>query len=62
MISAFLIEVVVWGFPNAYGAFLVDYLKDSSYASQKNAATLLPLVGPLSSGIMYCMSTSFKFK
>ncbi|KAJ3549518.1 hypothetical protein NM688_g5169 [Phlebia brevispora] len=55
LIAAFFVEVVVWGFPNAYGAFLVDYLKNPSYATQGHASSLLPLIGPLSSGIMYCM-------
>lgn len=30
------------------------YLKDPIYASQKNSLTILPLIGNLSSGIMYC--------
>ncbi|KAJ7367326.1 major facilitator superfamily domain-containing protein [Mycena albidolilacea] len=52
--AAFMIEAIVWGFPNAYGIFLDAYLQDPRYASQKNAASLLPLIGTLSSGIIYC--------
>lgn len=48
--------VRVWGFPNGYGAFLVDYLNDPQLVSQNHATSLLPLVGPLASGIMYCAS------
>lgn len=58
LVAAFLVESFVWGFPNAYGAFLVAYLKDPGFSSQKHAISLLPLVGPLASGIMYCASTS----
>ncbi|KAF7348227.1 hypothetical protein MSAN_01776300 [Mycena sanguinolenta] len=52
--AAFMVEAIVWGFPNAYGVFLDAYLQDPRYASQKNAASLLPLIGTLSSGIIYC--------
>ncbi|KII90896.1 hypothetical protein PLICRDRAFT_39502 [Plicaturopsis crispa FD-325 SS-3] len=54
--AAFFVEVIVWGFPNAFGVFLDSYLDDPFYASQKSASSLLPLIGPLSSGIMYCSS------
>lgn len=47
-------ETIVWGFPNAFGVFLNAYLNDPYYSSQDGAASLLPLIGPLSSGIMYC--------
>ncbi|KAJ7364934.1 major facilitator superfamily domain-containing protein [Mycena albidolilacea] len=52
--AAFIVVAIVWGFPNAYGVFLDAYLQDPRFASQKNAATLLPLIGTLSSGIIYC--------
>ncbi|EIW81214.1 MFS general substrate transporter [Coniophora puteana RWD-64-598 SS2] len=52
--GAFMVETIVWGFSIAYGSFLSEYLADTKYASQSWAATGLPLVGPLSSGIMYC--------
>jgi hypothetical protein len=48
------VENVVWGFPNAFGVFLDAYLKDPVYTSQPNAQLLLPLVGTLTSGIIYC--------
>ncbi|EKM49544.1 uncharacterized protein PHACADRAFT_106372 [Phanerochaete carnosa HHB-10118-sp] len=51
--GAFLIEGLVWGFPTAYGVFLVIYLEDPAWASQKHARGLLPLIGPMASGIMY---------
>ncbi|GJE99307.1 MFS general substrate transporter [Phanerochaete sordida] len=58
--GAFLIEGLVWGFPNAYGVFLVKYLEDPAWASQKHARGLLPLIGPMASGIMYgAASVSF---
>ncbi|KAJ7133611.1 major facilitator superfamily domain-containing protein [Mycena epipterygia] len=52
--AAFFVEIIVWGFPNAYGVFLDAYLQDPRYASQKNAASLLPLIGTLSTGVLYC--------
>ncbi|KAF8172024.1 major facilitator superfamily domain-containing protein [Mycena galopus ATCC 62051] len=52
--AAFMVEAIVWGFPNAYGVFLDAYLQDPRYDSQKSATSLLPLVGTLSSGIIYC--------
>ncbi|KAJ7913560.1 major facilitator superfamily domain-containing protein [Mycena leptocephala] len=56
---AFIIEAIVWGFPNAYGVFLDSYLQDPRYASQKDATSLLPLIGTLSSGIIYCSGRPF---
>ncbi|KAF7313006.1 hypothetical protein MKEN_00985500 [Mycena kentingensis (nom. inval.)] len=52
--AAFIVEAIVWGFPDAYGVFLDEYLKDPRYSSQPGSATLLPLIGTLSSGIIYC--------
>ncbi|KII87260.1 hypothetical protein PLICRDRAFT_55241 [Plicaturopsis crispa FD-325 SS-3] len=52
--AAFFVEAIAWGFPNAFGVFLNAYMKDPVYASQKNAASILPLIGPLSSGTIYC--------
>lgn len=54
--AAFLVETIVWGFPTAYGTFLSAYLDDPRFASQRQATTLLALVGPVASGIMYCFS------
>ncbi|KAJ7645052.1 major facilitator superfamily domain-containing protein [Mycena polygramma] len=39
---------------DAYGVFLDSYLQDPRYATQKSATSLLPLIGTLSSGIVYC--------
>ncbi|KAK0187747.1 MFS general substrate transporter [Armillaria mellea] len=54
LVAAFFIEGLVWGFPNAFGVFLDGYLNDPSFSSQPHASSLLPLIGPLSSGIIYC--------
>ncbi|KIM26701.1 hypothetical protein M408DRAFT_16862 [Serendipita vermifera MAFF 305830] len=54
LLAAFLVENIVWGFPNAFGVFLDAYLKDPEYTSQPNAQLLLPLIGTLTSGIIYC--------
>ncbi|KAK7022118.1 major facilitator superfamily domain-containing protein [Favolaschia claudopus] len=52
--AAFVVEAIVWGFPNSYGVFLDAYLQNPRYASQKSSTSLLPLIGTLSSGIIYC--------
>ncbi|KAJ7506746.1 MFS general substrate transporter [Mycena galericulata] len=52
--AAFIVDAIVWGFPSAYGVILNAYLQDSRYTSQKSATFLLPLIGTLSSGIIYC--------
>ncbi|KAI0046069.1 MFS general substrate transporter [Auriscalpium vulgare] len=52
--GAYMVETIVWGFPNAFGVFLKAYLDDPSIAAQPHAASVLPLVGTLSSGIIYC--------
>ncbi|KAK0243884.1 MFS general substrate transporter [Armillaria nabsnona] len=54
LVAAFFVEGLVWGFPNAFSVFLVGYLNDPSFSSQPHASSLLPLIGPLSSGIIYC--------
>ncbi|KAH7909233.1 MFS general substrate transporter [Hygrophoropsis aurantiaca] len=51
--GAFFVEAIVWGYPVAYGTFLSAYLNDPQYSSQPHASSILPLVGPLSSGIIY---------
>lgn len=53
LLAAFLVEAVVWSFPYAFGIFLTAYLEDPAYASQPRASTLLPLVGTLSTGVIY---------
>ena len=68
--AAFVVETVVWGFPTAYGTLLdgeadsllllflhlirIAYLDDPEYSSQRNATSLLALIGPIVSGIMHC--------
>ncbi|KAJ6491895.1 MFS general substrate transporter, partial [Mycena sanguinolenta] len=52
--AAFIVEGIVWAFPFSYGIFLDAYLQDPRITSQNNATSLLPLVGMLSSGIIYC--------
>ncbi|KIP08941.1 hypothetical protein PHLGIDRAFT_103577 [Phlebiopsis gigantea 11061_1 CR5-6] len=54
LIAAFLIAGLVWGFPNTYGVFLLKYMEDPYWSSQTHASTLLPLVGPIATGIIYC--------
>lgn len=54
LVAAFVVEAIVWSFPFAYGVFLESYLSDPVYSSQSHAITLLPLIGTISSGIMYC--------
>ncbi|KAE9399199.1 MFS general substrate transporter [Gymnopus androsaceus JB14] len=54
--AAFFIEALVWGFPDAFGVFLDAYLADPIYTSQHNASSLIPLIGPISSGIIYCVA------
>ncbi|KAI0322404.1 major facilitator superfamily domain-containing protein [Amylostereum chailletii] len=54
LFGAFMVEFAVWGFPAAFGVFLEAYLRDTDLLSQPHASSLLPLVGNLSSGIMYC--------
>ncbi|KZV73736.1 MFS general substrate transporter, partial [Peniophora sp. CONT] len=52
--AAFMVELAIWGFPNAFGVFLEAYLRDASLTSQPHANSLLPLAGTLSSGIIFC--------
>ncbi|GJE97527.1 MFS general substrate transporter [Phanerochaete sordida] len=49
-----LLGFFVWGFPNSSGALLAAYLKDPVYTSQKGSSSILPLVGTLSTGVLYC--------
>ncbi|KAI0092568.1 major facilitator superfamily domain-containing protein [Irpex rosettiformis] len=53
LISAFLVEILIWGYPGSYGVLLVAYLQDPKFSTQSHASTLLPLVGNLCTGIMY---------
>ena len=54
LVASFLVEVFVWGFPNSSGVLLAAYLKDPRYNTQQHATSILPLVGTLCTGIMYC--------
>ncbi|KIK63516.1 hypothetical protein GYMLUDRAFT_222609 [Collybiopsis luxurians FD-317 M1] len=54
LIAAFVVQAVVWGFPTSSGIFLKVNLNDPTYASQANASQLLPLIGPVGTGIIYC--------
>lgn len=54
LLGAFTAQAVTWGLPNSFGTLLNAYLQDKSYASQPHASSLLPLIGTLSSGIIYC--------
>lgn len=56
--SAFLVEAIVWGIPYSFGIFLDAYNKDPYIANQPGASQLLPLIGNLSSGIIYCSGKS----
>lgn len=49
----------MWGFPTAYGVILVKYMEDPVLSSASHASYLLPLIGPLASGIMYCAGQSY---
>ncbi|KAG9004943.1 hypothetical protein FRB94_001981 [Tulasnella sp. JGI-2019a] len=55
--SAFLLELIVWAFPFSYGVFL-NYYSTVTFAdsSDGDLNTLLPLIGTLSSGIIYISS------
>ncbi|KAL1683007.1 major facilitator superfamily domain-containing protein [Schizophyllum commune] len=57
LLAAFVVEAIVWSFPFTYGVFLESYLSDPTYATQSHATALLPLIGTISSGIMYCAGT-----
>nr|AGC14674.1 hypothetical protein [Lentinula edodes] len=39
--------------------FFIAYLNDTKYASQPKASSLLPLIGPVSTGIIYCSGGPF---
>ncbi|KAF9260480.1 MFS general substrate transporter [Marasmius fiardii PR-910] len=54
LLAAFLVEAIVWCFPFSFGIFLEAYNRDLTYTSQNNSVFLLPLIGPLGTGIIYC--------
>ncbi|GJE97515.1 MFS general substrate transporter [Phanerochaete sordida] len=49
-----LMGLFVFGFPNSAGVLLAAFLEDEIYSSQPNAETILPLIGTLCTGILYC--------
>ncbi|GJE97512.1 MFS general substrate transporter [Phanerochaete sordida] len=54
LLASATIGLLVWGLPNASGALLAAYFADPRYAGQPHAADRLPLIGTLSTGILYC--------
>lgn len=54
LVAAFLTDVLIWGFPSSSGILLAAYLGNPVYSSQHSASSLLPLIGTLCTGIMYC--------
>lgn len=52
--SAFVVQATVWGIPYSFGVFLDAYSKEPNIFNQSGARELLPLIGNLSSGIIYC--------
>ncbi|KAG9311579.1 MFS general substrate transporter [Chiua virens] len=54
LLAAAVVEGVTWSIPFSFGIIIEDYLQVPEIASQRNAAKLIPLVGQLASGIIYC--------
>ncbi|GJF00861.1 MFS general substrate transporter [Phanerochaete sordida] len=54
LLASCVIGLFVWGFPNSSGALLAAYFEDERYMSQPHATSRLPLIGTLSTGILYC--------
>lgn len=52
LMGAFVVETLVWGFPNSFGVFLGYYSKE--FHDEPGAELLLPLAGTLCSGLIYC--------
>ncbi|KAG9099067.1 hypothetical protein FS749_002203 [Ceratobasidium sp. UAMH 11750] len=52
LIGAFVVETLVWGFPNSFGVFLSYY--SEMFRDEPGAELLLPLAGTLCSGLIYC--------
>ncbi|THH12106.1 hypothetical protein EW146_g7813 [Bondarzewia mesenterica] len=53
LIAAVIIEGHVWSFPLGFGIFLTAYLDEPALVSQPNSSVLLPLIGTLSTGVLY---------
>lgn len=58
LLASCVIGLFVWGFPNSSGALLAAYFEDARYMSQPHATSRLPLIGTLSTGILYCSGTA----
>ncbi|KAK0462091.1 major facilitator superfamily domain-containing protein [Desarmillaria tabescens] len=54
LLAAFVVEGVVWRLPDSFGVFLDSCLNDPKFVNQPHASTLLPLIGSLSSGMIFC--------
>ncbi|KAG8974338.1 hypothetical protein FRC05_007644 [Tulasnella sp. 425] len=52
LVSAWMLELLVWSFPFSYGVFL-NYYTTVLFAPDDPQRNLLPVVGTLSSGIIY---------
>ena len=59
--AAFVVEGVVWAFPSSFGTLLSAYLQESNLTAQSGASDILPLIGPISSGIMYCSGNPIEY-
>lgn len=57
LLSAFVVETVVWGVPSSYGVFLNYYQVQGVGDGDLSGAGLLPLVGSFAGGLM-CTSFS----
>ncbi|KAG7446619.1 MFS general substrate transporter [Guyanagaster necrorhizus] len=53
LVSAWLVELLVWSYPFSYGVFLNYY---ASHEFKDSSSTLLALVGSLSTGLIYLSS------
>ncbi|KAK9896959.1 MFS general substrate transporter [Cystobasidium minutum MCA 4210] len=56
LLASFVVECLVWSFPNAYGIFFDYYITNTPLGSESNAQFLLSLAGTCQSGFMYCSS------
>ncbi|KAF7798674.1 hypothetical protein EIP86_009898 [Pleurotus ostreatoroseus] len=60
LLAGFLSDILLWGFPASSGILLAAWVSDPVYSSQNHAGSLLPLVGTVCTGIMYCSGTSLQ--
>ncbi|CAN9464247.1 unnamed protein product [Alternaria alternata] len=52
LFSAFVLEILVWGFPFAFGIFQEYYTSNPPFAGSRN----IPIVGTCAMGLMYLLS------